>query len=201
MTVNYIQSYSFEEKRGILSYREFEGIEVTKQKILKSEIYEVLPPFRIQEYFDGTFLFLKLEELFGEGKIDEYELYSERNERMEKKGSVYRVYPDKRYDQEYVIFGKGFIYRLRPGCVFACPFYFKFWSTSSMVYFVARPRSGVLKVECPGLIESDTSKGTIGIPPESLDRQGGFLCVGSHRVGFSPEFYKHYCGDYNEKNT
>lgn len=192
MTVNYIQTYASEERGGILSYREFQDIEVTRQRILKSEIYEVYPPFSIREYFDGTFLFLKLEELFEEGVISKYEVYSERNERMEGRGSIYKIYPDRRYNQEYVVFGEGFICRFEPRCVLACPFYFKFWSVEETVYFVAKPRDRVLKVECPGLVSSDTSKGTISLPLDQFDKKGGFLCVGDHSLGFRPEFYKHY---------
>ncbi|KAG5859695.1 hypothetical protein KMI_05g08780 [Encephalitozoon hellem] len=192
MTVNYIQTYVSEKRQGILSYREFQDIEVTREKVLKSEIYEVHPPFTIREYFDGTFLFLKLEELFGEEEIRRYEVYSERNERVEEKGSVYRIYPDRRYDQEYVIFGEGFVYRFEPRCVAACPFYFKFWRAEETIYFVAKPKNTVLKVECPELVSSDTSNGTISLPFDQFDEQGGFLCVGDYRLGYSSEFYREH---------
>ncbi|AFN83012.1 hypothetical protein EROM_050800 [Encephalitozoon romaleae SJ-2008] len=191
MTVNYIQTYTSEEGRGILSYREFQDIKVTRQKILRSEIYEVYPPFSIREYFDGTFLFLKLEELFEEGAIKKYEVYSERNERLKGNGSIYKIYPDRRYDQEYVILGEEFVFRFQSRCVFACPFYFNFWAAEETVYFVAKARNRVLEVECPGLASSDTSKGMISLPLDQFNKQGRFLYIGDYSLRFSPEFYNH----------
>ncbi|KMV66135.1 hypothetical protein M970_050770 [Encephalitozoon cuniculi EcunIII-L] len=192
MTVNYIQAYTSSEENGVLSYREFQGVEITKQRTLKSEIYEVLPPFGIREYFDGAFLFFRLEKLFGGDEVKGYELHSEKNEYIERRGSIYKAYPGSRHSLEYSISGENFMYRFRSRCVSGCPFHFRLWSASDVVYFTARPQNSILEVECPGIMTSDTSKGTISIPLDQLRRQGGFLCVGGYRIGFLPEFHMHH---------
>lgn len=183
MTVNYIQTYRSKDEPGILSYREFHGTEITRQRILSSDVYEVLPPFRIREWFDGSFLLFDLEELFVRDEARKYKLYSERNECIEKQGSVYKVYPDRNHRLEYVVFGEDFIYRFESRTTSGYPFRFRIWTTPDAVHLTAKPTGEALQIECPGVVESDTSKGTLSIPLEQFVSAGGFVSIGTHRIG------------------
>jgi hypothetical protein len=196
MTIRYLKTTPTKKSEGILGYREFEEIEITRQKTLESEIYEVGPPFRIEEFYDGLLLYFRVTELFAGGEIGEYSFYSEKNELVACTNSVYRVYPDKGGVLEYVIYNESFIYRFEPAVVLEYPFSYKFWHSSGRLYFLAKAGGKVLEIECPNLqdegivVKSDTSKGPLEFGMDDFLANYRHIFVQGCRLTFSPSFYE-----------
>ncbi|RVE41948.1 hypothetical protein evm_013402 [Chilo suppressalis] len=63
MIVNYIKRELNHEQIGLKRFREFNFVELKKNTMVKHEVYEVLPPFVLEEYYDGSFLYLKFTNL------------------------------------------------------------------------------------------------------------------------------------------
>lgn len=188
MTVNYIETYRTKTSEGILAYRELEDTEITLQRTLRTDVFEVHPSFAIEEYFDGTFLLFRLEKL---ADIGGYRLYSERNEHVDAHGSVYKVYPDRSCVSEYVVFAENFILRFASSTTREYPFSFRFWRAADTLYFVAKARDAEMQIECPDAVgeepvRSSTSRGPLSIDVDKFVRRGGFVYVGMHRIGWSP---------------
>lgn len=58
LVVNYIKKVKCSDKTGLLRFREFNQVELEKNVIVNYDVYNVLPPFRLEEYYDGIFLFI-----------------------------------------------------------------------------------------------------------------------------------------------
>lgn len=66
LVVNYIRKVKCRDKSGLLRFREFNQVEIEKNVIVDYNVYEVNSPFTLEEYYDGTFLFL----IFHDLKLD-----------------------------------------------------------------------------------------------------------------------------------
>lgn len=197
MTVSYIRTYMSTENRGVLSYREFRGVQITRQEVLESEVYEVAPPFEIEEYFDGTFLFIRLTCLFT-NEIGSYRLYGSGDECIECRGSVYRIYPHRGGVSEYTVAGAGFVYRFRPRTPSEYPFRFGYQIESDRIHLSIESKGAALQIECPDPVDagshvrSDSSMGGVTMVLDEFVRRGSFLYVDMHRISFHLEFHRHF---------
>ncbi|KAF9764506.1 hypothetical protein NGRA_0505 [Nosema granulosis] len=63
MVVNYIKKVKCNDKTGLLRFREFNRVKLEKNIIVNYEVYNVLPPFSIEEYYDGAFVFVYFHDL------------------------------------------------------------------------------------------------------------------------------------------
>jgi hypothetical protein len=188
MTIRYLKSVAVQKSEGILGYREFGDVEITREKVLESEIYEVDPPFRIEEYYDGLFLYFRITELFSGNEIGDYKFHSRGSELVTCHGPIYKICPDRSCAMEYVIYNEGFIYRFTPAVLIEYPFAYKFWNTPEKLYFQAKMAGKPLEIEYSGedgdVVRSDTSKS-----PLELCVSDRHIFVGKYKLAFSPSFH------------
>ncbi|KAM0672415.1 hypothetical protein CWI42_011740 [Ordospora colligata] len=185
MTVNYIETYSSNDRMGVLSYREFENVDATQQRILESQIYEIYPPFRIKEYFDGVFVCIKLECLADKSTFPEYIVFDGMHKRLQNCASVYKAYADESKNM-FSIVAKAFIYRFVPMSVCGYLFRFKIWKDIETIHFIAYPTTdNELEIEC--IDQLKPSREEISIHITEFNLSGGFIRVNGCRIGVCHE--------------
>jgi len=185
MTVNYIETYCENDRMGVLSYREFEDVDATKQRVLESHIYEIHPPFSIKEYFDGVFVFIKLECLDDRNTLPGYSVFDGMHQRLQGYASVYKAYADASRSM-FSIVAKQFMYRFMPRSMHGYSFRFRIWKDADTVYFIAQPATDEeLEIECMHQLKPSREK--MHISATDFNLNGGFVRVNACRIGVCQE--------------
>lgn len=60
LIVKFIKQINIKNNLGILKFREFDGIISRQNKSIHFEIYNVISPFSLEQYYDGSFMILEL---------------------------------------------------------------------------------------------------------------------------------------------